>query len=86
MFRHERSLQDTKAAFTAIRRVLRVTKRNPMHPEPYFAAVSAMRAFTGKWDTCEPVTGNQARGEYLRGTTLYRQHVYASCTAWLAGH
>jgi len=86
MFRNDRSLQDTKSAFAAIRRMLRVAKRNPMQPEPYFAAVSAMRAFTGHWDTCEPLTFQQRRGEYRRGTIVLRQPVYASCTRWIRSH
>lgn len=89
-------MQSTKEQFRAIRRIYRASLRvSAVHANgeqvirTRMAAVSAMRKFTGKWDTCEPVPVRRTYRYIDRGfnrRSVNRQFVAAACTRWFATH
>jgi nitric oxide synthase oxygenase domain/subunit len=89
-------MQSAKEQFHAIRRMYRASLRvSAVHANgeqvvrARVAAVSAMRKFTGKWDTCEPVPVRRTYRYIHRGynrRSVNRQFVAAACTRWLAAH
>jgi hypothetical protein len=79
--------------FKAVRRMYRTAcKLDPMALgtiEARTCAVTAMRAATGKWDTCEPIQWprNFVGIFYRFGKwEARRPHVAAACTRWLSAH
>jgi hypothetical protein len=85
---------NTKDIFFAIRRAYRVVHNAPISAdgviESRIAATSSMRAFTGKWDTCEPFSRSNAisslqssKRRTSKRNWCYSPFVAAACTRWL---
>lgn len=81
----------TREQFNAIRRAYRLARKvSPLaHDQAvtlYMATVSSMRAFTNRWDCCEP--GFQMHDQAKkRGRHWSRPlHVAAACTRWIKTH
>lgn len=76
--------------FHAIRRAYRASLRvNPMMPgalEARLAALRAMRAYTGQWDTFEPARTLTEQGARIIGHGVYRLPVWAACTRFMRAH
>lgn len=85
---------NAKTIFKAIRRSYRVAHNTPILSEGgiavRIAATGAIRAFTGKWDTCEPVGRsfvlsqcNRSNRRTSKGNACYSPFVAAACTRWM---
>lgn len=81
---------NTRETFRAIRRAYRASLRvNPMLPgalETRLAALRALRAYTGQWDTFEPARTLSDQGARIVGHGVYRLPVWAACTRFLRAH
>jgi len=80
----------TKELFQVIRRSYRVAHKTPIMAdgaiENFRAATNALRTFTGKWDTCEPLRQNWPVYSFKRmssGKWCRFIFVSAACSRWL---
>lgn len=85
---------NAKTIFQAIRRSYRVAHSTPILAEGAIAVriavTSALRAFTGKWDTCEPAgrsfilsSCNRSKRRTSKNNACYSPFVAAACTRWM---
>lgn len=81
-----------KDLFKIIRRAYRVAHSTPILVEGAIvnriAATSVLRAFTGKWDNCEPYGRTGTRYQHsarrtAKGNRCGSPVVYAACTRWM---
>ena len=82
-----------KEIFKATRRAYRAAKRISVLKDEnavaaYMAAVSALRAVTGKWDCCDPARWIDQRDHSKAGDKHFRRpwHISAACTRWIKTH
>lgn len=80
-----------KEQFHAIRRSYRIAKKRSARYDEnavyaFVAAVSALRAFTGNWDCCEPMPHGQMLVVKHPRLWIRTPFVAAACTRWIASH